>query len=89
MSIQETKLYDSTNNPISLQPITAVTVTKSDSTVLAAGVLYIGTTGDVKVTTKGGSTVTFVAVGASFILPVQVTMVWSTGTTASDMIILR
>ena len=48
--------------------------------------LYVGTTGDVKVTTVSGNAVTFVGVPAGYLLPVSVRRVWSTGTTASDFV---
>lgn len=89
MSIQETKIYDASNNPIAFQPIQAVAVVPHDTTTFNAGVLYIGSTGNVKVQTKGGDTITFTNVANSFLLPVQVIQVFSTGTTATSMIILR
>jgi len=49
-------------------------------------VLYVGTEGDIKVTTASGSEVTFVGVQGFF--PVQVIRVWSTGTTAADIVAL-
>lgn len=64
-------------------------VTPSDSTVLNAGILYVGTAGNVAVTTLGGSTATFVGVPAGTILYVLVTQVLSTNTTASNILILR
>lgn len=68
----------------------AVAVTPSDSADLARNAikgLYVGTTGNVKVTTVGGLTVTFNTVPVGF-FPVQVKRVWSTGTTASNIIAL-
>lgn len=50
--------------------------------------LYVGGTGDVKVTTVGGDTVTFSAVPAGTILPVQCKIVFSTGTTATLLLAL-
>lgn len=50
-------------------------------------VLYVGETGDIKVTTIGGSTVTFKAMPVGFV-PVQVKKVWATDTTAKDIIAL-
>jgi hypothetical protein len=64
-----------------------VAVTKSDSTILeTTRALYIGTTGDVAVVfTDGGAAVTLKAVAVGM-LPVQVTKVMSTNTTASDIV---
>lgn len=64
----------------------AVAVTKSDSTILeTTRALYIGVTGDVAVImADGGSAVTFTAVPVG-LLPVQVTKVMSTNTTATNI----
>lgn len=69
--------------------VDAAAVTPADATdlpLVPARGLYIGTTGDVKVTTANGSTVVFTAVTG--VLPLQVSRVWSTLTTASDIIAL-
>lgn len=89
MRAQETKIYDATNNPVSFQPINGAAVTPSDSAVLVPGTLFIGSTGNVKVRTKGGDDITFTNVANSFILPVLVDMVYSTGTTATNIVIMR
>lgn len=49
-------------------------------------VLYIGVTGDLKVTTVGGNDVTFVNVQGGTFFPIQVIKVFSTGTTATNII---
>jgi len=46
--------------------------------------LFIGTAGNVKFTTVGGQDVTIKAI-AGQILPFQMKRVWSTGTTATDL----
>ena len=51
-------------------------------------VLYVGGAGDLKVDTVGGDAVTFVAVLAGSFIPVQVTRVYSTGTTATSIVAL-
>ena len=65
----------------------AADVTPSDVTDLTtdARALYVGTSGDVRVTTSGGDTVTFrnVPVG---VLPVRIRRVYAVGTTATDMV---
>lgn len=67
----------------------AAAVTKSDSTVIAqTDGLYIGGAGDVAVTMKGGGSVTFIGVTAGQILPIMVTQVLSTGTTATNIVAL-
>lgn len=66
----------------------AVAVTPSDATTLPiTRGLYVGTTGDVAVIMADGQTVTFTAVPVQ-ILPVQVSKVLSTGTTASNILAL-
>jgi len=49
--------------------------------------IYVGVTGDIKVTMANGDTATFtnVAVG---VFPVSVRQVWSTGTTATGLVAL-
>jgi hypothetical protein len=52
-------------------------------------VLYIGTAGDIRVTTVAGDDVTFVGINTGTFFPVQVLKVWATGgTTASNIIAL-
>lgn len=66
----------------------ALAVTPSDSadlTYVSRG-LYVGGQGDVSVVTRGGQTVTFV--GAVGLLPVRVSRVRATGTTATDIVTL-
>lgn len=64
-------------------------VTLSDSaSIVPTRSLYIGTGGNLKVTTAYGTDVTFSNVVAGSILPIQVTKVWSTGTTAANVIAL-
>lgn len=66
----------------------AAAVTKSDETVFnpSARGLYIGVAGDVAVRMIGGQPVTFVAVAAGSILPIQVDQVLSTGTSATNIV---
>lgn len=66
----------------------AFAVTPHDTNALTRGAdaLYIGGAGNVKVTTSLGDTVTFVGVGAGSVLPVRVTLVFSTGTTAASIV---
>lgn len=66
----------------------ATAVTPSDSTDLAytSRALYVGGAGNIVVTMAGGGDVTFAAVPAGSILPVRVTRVKSTSTTATSII---
>ena len=81
--------YDHHGSPVFYQAESGAAVTASDATVLAPGVLYIGTGGDVNVTTRAGATLLFANVADASFLPVVVTQVLSTSTTASDILILR
>jgi len=68
----------------------AAAVTPSDSADLAYTTkgLWVGGVGNVKVTMAGGDAVTFTAVPAGTFLPISVSRVWSTGTTATLMLAL-
>lgn len=81
-----------------LQASRAVAVTPSDTALIpnpggpdrnnAGCVLYVGTGGDLVVTTVAGDKVTFVNTQGGTFLPIQVVKVWSTGTTAANIIAL-
>jgi hypothetical protein len=68
----------------------ASAVTPSDSTVLTdVRGLYVGADGDVAVIMVGDtSAVTFVGVKAGTVLPLRVSKVMSTNTTATDIVAL-
>jgi hypothetical protein len=75
----------------SAQATRAFAVTPNNSTDLATTdvVLYIGGagSGNLKVTTSGGDTVTFAGVGKGF-FPIRVNRVWSTGTDVTNIMAL-
>lgn len=67
--------------------VNAIDITPSDATVLSfVRGLYIGGTGDVAVTMKGGGSVTYEAVPAGTFMPIHVTKVLATGTTATAIL---
>jgi len=68
----------------------AAAVTPSDTLLLAFTTkgLWVGAVGDVVVTMFGGEKVKFTAVPAGTYLPICVSQVWSTSTTASLIIAL-
>lgn len=76
------------SNQYSDPAINAFSITPSDSVDLLAGTraIYIGGSGDVQVTMLGGTTVTFPGVLAGTVLPLRVTRVWVTNTTATNMV---
>lgn len=68
-------------------PGDAAAVTPSDTVNLSTpSVIFVGTGGNVKVKTAQGTDVTFTGVLSGSILPLQVLRVFSTGTTASNMV---
>lgn len=68
-------------------PAGAQAVTPSDTIdLLNPSVVYVGTTGNVQVNTANGDTVTFVGVPSGSVIPVQVTRVWASSTTATNMV---
>jgi hypothetical protein len=66
----------------------AAAVTPNDATVVNARALYVGTGGNLKVTMANGSVVTFSTVLSGSWCPIGVRIVWSTGTSASDIVAL-
>ena len=66
----------------------AFAVTPNDAADLAQVTrgLYVGVSGDVKVTLKGGDAVTFVNLAGGVIHPLRVTRVGSTGTGATSIL---
>ena len=70
------------------QYATSVTPSDSGSIVHCRG-LWIGGAGDITVNfRKGGTNITLVAVSAGSLLPIDVSRVYSTGTTATDIVAL-
>ena len=66
----------------------ATLLTPSDSADLAipSRGLYVGATGNVKVTMRGGDTLLFTGLAAGIIHPLSVTRVWATTTTATSIV---
>jgi len=64
---------------------TPVTPSNTATIRMTAG-LWIGGAGNVAVMTKGGQTTTFTAVPAGTLLPLAVTQVLATGTTATAIV---
>lgn len=71
---------------------TAVVITPSDSTDLAIGftrAIFVGGTGDLSVIMLDGQTITFPSVAAGSMLPLCVSRIRATGTTATNIIALK
>lgn len=64
----------------------AAAITPSDSTAVAFDAVYVGTTGNLAVTTGAGTVVTFPSVPAGYILPIRCVKVMSTNTTATNLV---
>lgn len=64
------------------------TVTKSDETVYSPPLraLYVGGAGNVKIKDALGNTVTLVGLAAGVVHPIRATMVFSTDTTATNIV---
>lgn len=70
-----------------MYPGGAVVITPSNTVNLAnPSVVYVGTTGNVRVLTAQGDDVTFNNVPAGGVLPVQVIRVYATSTTATNLV---
>ncbi len=67
--------------------IGASDITKHDTTELSpyARAVFCGGAGNLKVTTSSGAVATFTGVTAGSIIPVSAKLVWSTGTTTTNM----
>lgn len=48
--------------------------------------IYVGATGNLKVTTVGGEEITFTGVAAGVVHPIAAIIIWSTGTTATGIV---
>jgi hypothetical protein len=69
----------------------AVAVTPNDSTDLArtpTHAVFVGGAGTLKVDMAGGTTVTFSGITANTLLPISVTRVYATGTSATLILAL-
>lgn len=84
MTYKNVVRYSGYGNPA----FSVAAVTPSNTTVISARALYIGGAGNVAVTALDGSTATFTSVPAGTILPVVVTKVMATGTTATNIVAL-
>ena len=77
--------YRSADATVSAVGAAAITTSDSGTIPTTRGV-YVGGTGDVKVDMADRGTVTFVGVAAGTLLPLQVTRVYATGTTATNLV---
>lgn len=64
----------------------AITPDNDEDLIQAARAVYVGTAGNLRVTTVRGSTITFANLPAGGILPVRVRRVLATDTTAAGLV---
>jgi hypothetical protein len=78
--------YSTLSSALTSPAIDAFDVTPNDSTDLTTmpRALWVGVLGDVRLITRGGTTVTLK--GVQGLLPVRASRVLATGTTASDIV---
>jgi len=67
-------------------PEGAAAVTPSDTVTFAPSVVYVGGTGNVKVTCANGDVVTFTNIQGGGVIPVRVKQVFATDTTATTLV---
>ena len=84
-----TAAYLSADATVSAHRASAVTTSNSTIYAQPTRALYIGGVGDLTVDmADGGTALTFVAVQGGTILPIQVTRIYATGTTATSLVAL-
>lgn len=67
----------------------AADVTPSDSTPIeTTRAVYVGGAGNIKATMQDGSIATFTAVPVGSVLKIRATLIWATGTTATNLVAL-
>jgi hypothetical protein len=84
-----TAAYLSADATVSAHRASAVTTSDSTVFVQPTRALYVGAAGNITVDmADGGTSVLFVAVQGGTILPIQVTRIYATGTTATSIVAL-
>ena len=67
--------------------VNCIAITPADSDLVQpVRAIYVGGSGNLKISDTGGGAVTFSNVPAGVILPVMARRIWSTGTTASNIV---
>jgi hypothetical protein len=81
-----TDRYQGMSPSLSSPYVGGAAITKSDTVVIeVTRAVYVGGTGDIKVTYQDGSVDTLKSVPAGTLLQIRVSLVWSTGTTATNI----
>lgn len=66
----------------------ATAITLSDSAQVLCRAIYVGGAGNLKVTTVGGDAITLNGLTAGSIIPLECSVLWSTGSTATNIVAL-
>lgn len=83
----QNKLVNIADVADSMKAKEAIAITPNDTTTIeSTSGIYIGGSGDIAVTMKDGSNVTFKSLAAGVIHPLCVTKVKATGTTATNIL---
>lgn len=82
--------YDAATGSLTSPADDAVAITPHNTNELeyVTRAIYIGGTGNLKLTTKNGNEVTFSSVPAGLVLPIRAKIVFATGTTATNLVAL-
>lgn len=64
-------------------------ITKHDSNPNEFRAIYVGGAGNIKITGRNGEVFTLIGVPVGSILPIATSVIWSTDTTATNMVGLR
>lgn len=78
--------YLTADATVSARRASAITTSDTATSEDPTRGIYVGSAGNIKVDMVSGGTVTFANVPSGVILPIQVTRVYATGTTATQMI---
>ena len=81
-----TDRYQGMSPSLSSPYVGGAAIAKSDSaSIELTRAVYVGGTGDLKVTYQDGSIDVLQSIPAGTLLPIRVSLVWSTGTTATKL----
>ena len=84
------KILNKNDEPVTFSGQSWEAVTPSDTVNLAIGQLFVGSGGDIAVLAKGASSPeTFKNVPNGTFMPINVVRIYSTNTTATDILIIR
>jgi len=80
--------YTSADATVSARRAAAITPSDTASSDDPTRAIYVGGAGNLRVDMVSGGTVTFVGLMAGTVLPVQVTRIYATSTTATNLLAL-